>query len=309
MSRSPSRVARYRFTPRLEALEDRSCPAVLVTLTGQTLTIVGDNHANVVTVHEDDGATDLEVRADGVKHNFAANAVTTIAVDLKAGNDQFTYNFGEDVFKFPKTILVKLGKGNDQVHFDLNDDTNAPGQFTTVKANLDIHVTGGKGSDVVTADFGTVDSANVSLDVDLGQARRTQFFGRILGDLKGTAQETLDVQGGRRNDLLSVLADNNLANGHPGIDIDAGAALEVHLHGGPGNDHLVANYQGKVAGSLAITEDGGPGNDDLTLAAHALNVPFPPGTVLSINGGPGHNTCRATPNVTEHHCQVHVMLP
>jgi hypothetical protein len=308
MSRSPT-SARCRFMPRVEALEDRWCPTVLVTLTGQTLNIVGDNHANVVTVHEDDGATDLEVKGDGVKHNFAANGVTTINVNLKGGNDQFTYNFGEDVFKFPKTILVKLGKGNDQVHFDLNNDTNSPGQFTTVKANLDIHVFGGKGSDVVTADFGTVDGASVSFDVDLGQARRTQFFGRYLGDLKGTAHEALDVQGGRGNDLLSVLANNNLANGHPGIDIDAGAALAVHLHGGPGNDHLVANYQGKVDGSLAITEDGGPANDNLTLAAHALDVPFPPGTVLSIDGGPGHNICRATPNITEHHCQLQVMLP
>src|SRR5690242_11287929 len=41
------------FVPRLEALEDRCCPSVSATVTGTTLSIVGDNLANVVTITDD----------------------------------------------------------------------------------------------------------------------------------------------------------------------------------------------------------------------------------------------------------------
>ena len=318
------------FNPQVETLDNRWCPSCLVSTLdgGATLRIEGDKHANVVAIKQDDGASDLEVKCDGVKKNFDSSVITKIVVDLKGGKDQFTFNVAEDTFKYAKTIQVHLGQGNDQALFDTSSDANAPGKFSTIKADLNVQVFGNQGNDVVKADFGSVDSANVSFLAQLGQGR-DKFFGRFLGDLKGTAHVGLDVRGGSDNDQVSVLAKDDLPNALPGIDIDAGASLAVNLKGGAGTDVASFTYDGVLDGHLNLTNDGNGGKDkvsaDITLEAGSdgfldaavrgrqdndkltfLLTDNSAGTAhitqALLDGGPGHDTCVATPNVTVKHC-------
>src|SRR5262249_31345029 len=58
-----TRPALYRFSPQLEALEDRSCPSCTATLVGTTLTILGDSAANTIDIS--DNGTTISVVCDG----------------------------------------------------------------------------------------------------------------------------------------------------------------------------------------------------------------------------------------------------
>jgi hypothetical protein len=159
-------------------------------------------------------------------------------------------------------------------------DIRTGNQFNS-NTNMSMAQTGGAGNDVLRA--------------------------TILGDIGDETVLTLDQRGQAGNDRIFT--------NYQGI-VHSDGTLVIAADGGPGNDKVVvratlnpAPMTSPLAGKANIVVDGGPGNDDLTLAAHDAGIPIPLQTALSIDGGTGHNTCRATPNVTETNCQVHVMLP
>ncbi|HXG12181.1 MAG TPA: hypothetical protein VNK04_20675 [Gemmataceae bacterium] len=319
------------FVPRLETLENRWCPSCLITTIdgGHTVKIVGDNQANVVSIKDDAGASDLEVKCDGMKKNFNTDDISKIIVDLKGGDDQFTYELGGGSdFEVAKVIQLKLGKGNDSARFNFLDDGN--GGYSMVKADLSIDVKADKGDDQVEVKLGAVDSVNVLVKAQMGKGN-DRFLGYLLGDLLGTAHVSVDARGEDGNDTMSVSADFDVANNQSSLDIDAGASLDVVVDGGKGNDDLAFNYLGVLDGQLRLNLNGGKGNDEVFAQIHALadsdgsvdakvfgdkgndqltlKVLEDPGSDLDIlnallDGGKGHDTCVTTPNVTEVNCEA-----
>src|SRR5262245_7135055 len=110
-----------RLTPRFDALEDRSCPAVVFALdaTGTILTLTGDAQPNQVVIKQNDITDDLEVFGDGVTNHYASSKIQKIIVNLKDSRDVLSFQLkGGSDFKNAKTIEADLGKGNDQAAYN-----------------------------------------------------------------------------------------------------------------------------------------------------------------------------------------------
>src|SRR3954451_17493720 len=93
MSISRTRAA---FRPGVENLEARWCPSATITTinNGHTLVIRGDNAANVVSVVQNDNQNKLTVEADGQTQQHNSGDITAVTVQLRSGNDRFSYTLG-----------------------------------------------------------------------------------------------------------------------------------------------------------------------------------------------------------------------
>ena len=131
-----------KFRPRVEALEDRSVPAVSVVQSGSLLTITGSAGAN--TVHITDNG-DIGVVGDGVdKGEFSG--VETITILLRGGADILTYDvtddIGRDLGSATRHITANLGGEGDMKANSFTFDTNGNPIFG-MDITLDI-IGGGK---------------------------------------------------------------------------------------------------------------------------------------------------------------------
>lgn len=323
-------VRKASFRPGLESLETRWCPSTTANLTNGVLWIVGNSGANVVSVTQDHGATDMTVKFDGQQKNFVPSDVQKIIVILKGGADDFTYQLGGGSdLDDPMALDVRLGRGADKAQFDLfhNGDPNG---VATIKKNLTVVLGGGLGNDEVDVLFGAIDSAVVSFKGKLA-AGNDVFTASFKGDLLGTAAATVELSGLPGKDELTTTASADAFNNDgTGIDIDAGASLAITLRGGYGVDTVTTTYQGVLHGQLNVINGGGPAGDTLTanLTAAAgsdgsvdasvhgklgpdnltLNLVDNSGGTLNIiqaliDGGPDNDTCTATPNVITVNCE------
>ena len=89
-----TRHSLVRFVPRLEALEDRSCPSCTTNLVGSTLTILGDQAANIIEI-TDDGAGTIKVVCDGGAE-ASYTGVQNIVVRAGASGDTVDYTLTGD---------------------------------------------------------------------------------------------------------------------------------------------------------------------------------------------------------------------
>jgi hypothetical protein len=233
-----------RFIPNLEALEDRCCPST-VSLNSQThlLTLTGDASNRTIVVR-DDGHGDVQVyglAGATAAHPLKYAGVAAIEMDSKTGNDHLDYALTGALTK-PEKLTLNLGRGADQVKLDFTKGVSA--------ASLGISINGvGGGAQSVTALFGAIANTNLQLAAHLGDGWN-HFTALLNGDLTGFAKADVNVVGGRGTDGISVEAKGGIA---------ASARLSIEANGGAGDNTVHADYSGKLAGALAITEQGGVG--------------------------------------------------
>src|SRR5262249_37362790 len=150
-----SRLARGRFAPTLETLEDRnmlSASAVFNPVTG-ALTITGTNqadHVKIVDTGNASAAGAVTVFAEG-NLIFSSPAVvpgvksvSSINVNLLKGNDSLDYQLTGSLVFAQRTLQADLGKGNDTFNADLNGSL-------LLGARLALDIAGNDGRDTMNA--------------------------------------------------------------------------------------------------------------------------------------------------------------
>src|SRR5262249_30041317 len=140
-----------------------------------------------------------------------------------------------DTMAFPaalniQRVLVDTKGGNDTVTYSRS---TAGGNFT---GRLDFDAKLGTGNDTFTANFNG-------------------------NDLTGTARVHFDIEWNDGNDTMPF----NAGTATAGVDIAAGARLELEAAGGSGTDTITMNYAGVLNGRLDVNARGG--RDDDTVAA------------------------------------------
>jgi hypothetical protein len=174
-----------RFVPRLESFDERILPTVQVLpLTADgTLTILGDDAANVITISDTgkDPAS-LIVEADG-QFYFVDGFVARIQVFTAGGDDVVEYQLSSDLTSH-RTVSVDLGLGNDSFTATLDGQTLAAG------TDLVIQAVGGGGKDTLTLNaIGVNLGAGTHLTVDFqgGRGHDGVTFNYSPGVVDGSA--------------------------------------------------------------------------------------------------------------------------
>jgi hypothetical protein len=252
--------------PCLEALEDRRVPTCTALQFAGSLTITGTDQADVIRI-DDNGFGGVSVLCDTDVFARVFTGVTAISVNAQRGRDTVVYNLRGNVFNF-RSLRVDLGSGDDTFLAFFNSFDLPFG------ANFQMSVLGRSGRDTIAVD--------ATRGVDVGT-------GAVLG---------LDLRGGLGGDRID-LAHDGAING----------ALSAVANGGFGPDQVSENFNvaANSGGQLFARTLGGRAADALT-----LNVIQPPGVCIVppctltldavLDGGPGTDTCTATPNVRRFNC-------
>jgi Ca2+-binding RTX toxin-like protein len=162
---------------------------------GDTLTIAGTSGPDQVDVSLGSDPNALNVILDGTTQTFDRSLFTTIAVTLRAGDDQFTEDPSTLI---DETLTVRGGRGNDTISGGSRNDVliGGPGNDTIRGIAGDDIILGGPGNDVVSGGQGndTVllgddsdtfmwDPGDASDVVDGGSGTDTlQFHGSNIGE-------------------------------------------------------------------------------------------------------------------------------
>jgi hypothetical protein len=178
-----------RFVPRLEAFDDRIVPTVQVLpLTADgTLTILGDDAANVITISDTgkDPAS-LIIEADG-QFYFVDGFVSRIQVFTADGEDTVEYRLASDLTSH-RTVSVDLGLGNDSFTANLDGQTVAAG------TDLVIQAVGGGGKDTLTLNASGVNigaGAHLTADFQGGRGHDGVTFNYTPGVVDESAVVSL----------------------------------------------------------------------------------------------------------------------
>ena len=158
-----------RFVPRLEALDDRTVPAVTVVPTGSLLTITGDTEANAIVISDTgqpgfvtetgEQVGGLTVAVDGGLPQWFGG-ITTISIFGDAGDDSVTYELTGPVTA-TRFVTAELGRGRDTFTATLNGQT-----VSGASTNFGITVQGDGGGDTMVLNaFGTVVNPEARLNV------------------------------------------------------------------------------------------------------------------------------------------------
>jgi len=266
-----------RVRPGLEALEDRWCPTS-VHLSGSTLEIDGNSQANRVSIWQNDALNLIRVQYDSngttQTASYSSSQVSRIEIELEGGNDRLTYELGSN-FTRAKEMEVDLGRGNDFASFNMGQvlmDTNGLPVLTAgrtqggiIQARLEIDVEAGSDRDVVLVDIGTINSASVTVEVDM-DGGNDELYAGLWGDLLGTASASYDLDGNDSNDIVRFAGRRDMLNHEYDVDIGVNATLTVEMDGGGGSDLVRANMINEVKGRLNLLIEGGSGNDRGTAA-------------------------------------------
>jgi hypothetical protein len=243
--------------PRLEVLEDRSCPAVFIVTFGGTMFVVGDNAANGVTITDQgDGNVEAVITSPSNTAEREASNINSIVVLTGGGGDTVDYQLDNPVTR-AKALSVDLGGGDDTAN--LNASAGVNGSYLLAS------VYGGAGADAITGSIGAIAAgaaAALALDGGLGNDTVTATSDGLLNGALAVA-----VSGGQDNDTVSAVL--TVAAGSTG-------SLAAAALGGLGNDKLTLN----------VNDNSGAGGE--STLAYRLAV---------LDGGAGTDTCTATANV------------
>ncbi|HMC66303.1 MAG TPA: hypothetical protein VKI65_15305, partial [Gemmataceae bacterium] len=214
-----TRQSWLRFVPRLEALEDRSCPSCTTNLVGNTLTVLGDQAANTIQL-TDDGTGTIKITCDGgAEESFAG--VTNIVLRSGASGDTVTYELTGDR-SGELNLDIALQQGADQFNANLNASLLAG-------AKLDITVNAGNGADTLNL---TATNANVAAGAELGVTLNgNNAKDQTTFDFQGNIDGQLELRAEAGNGVDSIAAD--VAG-----DIAAGGKLVMFFGAGNGQDSI-----------------------------------------------------------------------
>jgi hypothetical protein len=294
MKRLQSR-RRVRFTPTVEALEDRSLLNASITGTGQVVT-TGAVNSLVIT---DDGQFVRVISDNGFVGSFTEGTGVTVTTNTPGSRNIIFYdlqgvsasgqgpilrsnlfvNFGFG----PGALIVEVVSALPNVSLSglVNNSSVQIGTATTPPPPTR------RGGGVLVFPGNTQETLNVGsigqnaslVMMDFGGAGNDSFTANLSGAQVAGSKVSLSFFGGGGRDITSVIDTQ---------DILAGATTFIGLDGGSGNDLDGVTYTGLLLGGLAVIENsgGGPGNDHLALTygiASGSN-----GTLFSEQkGGPG----------------------
>jgi hypothetical protein len=262
------------------------------------LRMVGTNRDDVVRIVDDGTGTAGNVRVtlgDGRTYT-SKNAVSSITVVGKKGNDQVRYNLTGDLLS-ARTVTTTLGAGNDQFVASIDHAV----QTTQV---LDLEAFGGAGDDHLSI-------------LQAGPVTAGTVFPYLQGDV---GNDTLSYTAAGDVGAAATVGPGLMGNdGDDTIAIDyVGNVLGQFLYsstvdGGPGADNLSARVAlgaastGKVGTDTATTAfvQGGDGEDQIRFAVAVDPAATRARVFATAAGGAGTDTVRRTSNVqgdpsTEH---------
>jgi hypothetical protein len=261
-------MSRPAHQPRLEALEDRSCPTA-VSFSNGVLTITGDTNVydtlNSVGIVQNDDTNTLTVYYDdftGTPHTwmqtFASSEVQVIKVSLGSNADTFSYTM-QSGFLNLKMLDVNMGSGFDKAYLAFGD-VNA---YLNIKLNMGMAAA--NDVDWVDIGFGDIDNAYVHVAAYMGGGD-DKFNAHLNGDLKNGADVDFDVFGQGGNDELRVYLGYSLPKVNGGSEavpmhIGSEAKLDVSMDGGAGEDTVAIYGSAEIDGTLSHHLVGGDGVD------------------------------------------------
>jgi hypothetical protein len=231
--------------PQSEPLEARRLLSATISLRGDTLTIVGDDRANSISVTQD-GAK-IVVKADGRTRTYAEDAVDALVIDSRGGNDTVLFTRTDAVDE----VTIRGGSGNDDLQIEVAHTPQDASDALDFTANVD----GQGGNDAIDIDVDTNDDEaagtpdNGDADPDPADDGDTEDDDHGPGDV----DVDLQVNGSSGNDTIEVDVQlNGGDNGEVAANVDAGS----------GNDEVDLDVDG-----LVEDDDGngdGDGTDDTT---------------------------------------------
>jgi hypothetical protein len=250
-----TKTSRQRFTPHVQALEERWCPATSLpsskfgfAVSANVLTINGDANANMVTVFDDgQGGIWAKITTTGKKLIQTFKGIDALHVNTMAGNDSFTYALTGPAKK-NINMNVNLGPGNNRANLDLLRDM--------VGRQVNINVQGGAGNDQVWLQAGMLLNTTLNCNVALGLGNNA-FNGFLNSDLLGHSTANIMASASGGSNLL-------LMNAHH-VNVAQGSAINIGLQGGSGQDIIATDYLGELDGMLTVRHHGGGGNDQQTV--------------------------------------------
>ncbi|QJW94923.1 beta strand repeat-containing protein [Frigoriglobus tundricola] len=284
-----------RFTPALESLTDRALPSVTATFTAAagTLTVVGDNLDNTITVSRN-AAGQILVNGGAVAAQGGTPTVantTLVQVFGQGGNDTITMNEtngalpAADLFGGDGNDTLTGGSGNDMLFGGAGNDTlfgkggndllfGGDGNDVLVGGSGDDQVFGGAGNDQMVWNPGDGTDLNEGGDgtdtVVVNGSNAAETFTatangtRVRLDRTTPAPFSLDI-GTTENLVVNMNGGDDTFVGGNGLaplihlTVDGGAGNDT-ITGGDGNDTL-------IGGDGSDTIDGGRGNDVVLMGA------------------------------------------
>jgi Ca2+-binding RTX toxin-like protein len=260
--RSTTWPRRAGINLRLEALEDRSLPAVTATFSAGMLSVFGDNLNNNIEISRN-AAGNLLVNGGAVTVRGGTPTVASvnlIQVFGQGGNDTISLN--EASGALPKANLFG-GAGNDTIIGGSGADMlfGQAGKDTLLGKGGNDFLFGGTENDTLTG--GDAD------DQIFGESGNDRMIWNPGDDTDlnegGDGNDTVEVNGGNGDEQFTVTANGTRVrfdrlNPAPfSIDIGTSENLVVNMNGG--NDQFSAT--GNLAALIGITVDGGTGNDTI----------------------------------------------
>ncbi len=284
-------MSRHRaLRPQLgfEPLEDRSLLAgnVVAVLTEGTLTILGDEQANGVTIVYDvaskthqvlgadcgGSATSVNGEPDSGPHGLGNfSGVKHIQIRLGVGNDRLDFGAADQVYTaIAKKLTIEMGSGNDEVVLGRagNDPSVGTGVLHRLYVNQGIYVDLGAGDDQLEiANLKT----NKSLIIFAGDGNDEITFATEFTPTGATAPKlfpvlirgNMHVQSGQGDDELTIL--HALIGQHLKVHDPSGAALvniadvgvekKIEIITGHQNDQVLLDYI--AADDIKVETNGG----------------------------------------------------
>ena len=135
------------FSPRLEILEDRWCPAVTTRVVeGHILQVFGDRGANVIEINQH--GSQVSVTGDGARTQ-TFSGIDTIRVNTWAGDDlvRFFFEPNDSRPRAEYSFAADLGAGNDSFTFVALPTSATPPPDPDIIPCIEVAVQGGAGQD------------------------------------------------------------------------------------------------------------------------------------------------------------------
>lgn len=311
---------RYRYRPRMEALEGRNCPSCLIYQDPDTIYIIGDGAADNVTLAQEAGRHDvIRVTCDGRTLEFTG--IRNIVASTGEGDDRLSvFLGGSDTM--PVNLDVNLGGGDDTFTATFNPTESVtpspPGISVPGIPTWSWDVSGGPGDDALDAFIGDPNetpephllNANVAVNFDAGLGGDTVGIIIICMPLAGSLD--LNVATGGGDDSTAIMLAESEIRGPVQMSVNTGGEndavglvladsmllgpvdLRVATRGGD-DVAALAIQGGQFGGPLALDLDTGLGDDLASVLVEDPDyVPSPlRGSVdVAVDTGPGNDLAR-----------------
>jgi hypothetical protein len=233
------------FCPRLEALEDRFCPAGTFLRTGGTLLVLGSQQADRINII-DQGNGRIRAQSSG-RFPASFRGIDKVVVRARGGNDLVSAKFVGGLNTKPADLQVDLGQGNNV--FGLGAENSYK--------RWPIVLTGGPDNDQVAITLGAV-QGTVSVKARLGRGDDT--FACANGKVAKGGFVEIEALGEQGSDAFRVLVGSEQKPDGARGAIDG--TVKFHIDGGSDDDTAAfALKQRTVNGEMDWDVKMGEGQD------------------------------------------------